>query len=150
MKLQNSLNTLLADLNQMLMLSYQVHWYMRGKGFLYLHPMLDGFISEYQGDIDEVAEQLIILGGAPYSTLQELASNTRIELNQGSFELTIDQQLENLVKGLKQLNAILDETISIADEENAQGVVDTLGEMKVSTEKHIWMLNAELGRPARA
>ena len=82
MKMNNFLNELLADLNQMLMLTYQVHWYMRGKGFLVYHPMLDSYIEEYQDDIDEVAENLIMLGGSPFSTLEEMANNTKLEITE--------------------------------------------------------------------
>lgn len=150
MKMNNFLNELLADLNQMLMLTYQVHWYMRGKGFLVYHPMLDSYIEEYQDDIDEVAENLIMLGGSPFSTLEEMANNTKLEITAGDYGVTIEAQLEKLLAGLKYFQAKCQEGMELAEEENLVHIVDLCSDMLASTNKHIWMLNAELGKAPNA
>lgn len=147
---QLSLNQLLADLNQMLMLTYQVHWYMRGQRFLYLHPLLDSSIAAYQKEIDTVAEQLIILGGSPYSTLQELADNTQIRLEPGDFNRSIDEQLKLLRSGIHQLELQVDKVILVAENEEVQPVIDMAGELKSYLQKELWMINAELGEDSSA
>ena len=40
------LNQLVADLSQMSVVVHQTHWYMRGPGFLTLHPMMDEFMDD--------------------------------------------------------------------------------------------------------
>lgn len=149
MKIKETLNQLLADLHQMLTLTYQVHWYMRGERFLVLHPMLDDYIKEYQSYIDEVAELLIMQGGAPYSTLQELANHSKLEITKGDYELSISEQLEKLLSGLEYMDAEFNKVIKIADEEGTQSIVDAIQGMKSATEKHLWMIKAELGRPVK-
>lgn len=144
MKTMKVLNQMVADLNQMLMLSYQVHWYMRGEGFLVLHPLLDSYIKEYQSYIDQAAEELIILGGNPYSTLKELADHTNLHIESGDYQLSIHEQLKKLLQGLQYLNQELDKGIKVAEEEDLLSVVDLFIKMKAETEKHIWMLRAEL------
>ena len=146
MKTNQLLNQLLADLNQMLTLTYQVHWYMRGERFLFLHPMLDSYIKEYHSDIDKVAELLIMQDGAPYATLQELAENTKLDITKGDYKLSMNDQLDKLLSGLVFLDSELDDIIKVAEAENNLMVIDTLQDMKESTIKHIWMIKSELGR----
>ncbi|EAN09707.1 Dps family protein, partial [Enterococcus faecium DO] len=66
------LNQLVADLSQMSVVVHQTHWYMRGPGFLTLHPMMDEFMDDLNAQLDEVSERLITLDGSPYSTLRDL------------------------------------------------------------------------------
>ena len=49
-KTKEVLNQLVADLSQMSMVIHQTHWYMRGPGFLTLHPMMDDFMDDVNGD----------------------------------------------------------------------------------------------------
>ena len=37
---------------------HQTHWYMRGPGFLTLHPMMDEFMDDLNAQLDEVSERL--------------------------------------------------------------------------------------------
>ena len=86
-KTKNVLNQLVADLSQFSTVIHQVHWYMRGPEFLTLHPLMDEYMDEINAQLDEVAERLITLGGAPYSTLKEFAENTGIKDEVGSYDL---------------------------------------------------------------
>lgn len=58
---KETLNQLVADLSQMSMVIHQTHWYMRGTNFLKLHP---------------------------FSTLREMAANTKIKDGPGNFDKT--------------------------------------------------------------
>ena len=40
------LNQLVADLSQQAAIIHQVHWYMRGRGFLTLHPAMDKLMDQ--------------------------------------------------------------------------------------------------------
>ncbi|NCE76814.1 DNA starvation/stationary phase protection protein, partial [Anaerotruncus sp. X29] len=52
-KLYTILNQTVADLSQTSALIHQVHWYMRGKGFLYLHPAMDTLRADIEALTDE-------------------------------------------------------------------------------------------------
>ena len=93
------LNQLVADLSQMSVVVHQTHWYMRGPGFLTLHPMMDEFMDDLNEQLDEISERLITLDGSPYSTLREFADNTKIPDEVGRWDRTIPERLETLVKG---------------------------------------------------
>lgn len=144
-EVHNYLNQLLADTYQLLCLTRQVHWYMRGNRFSTLHPMLDDYIDEYNEDIDNVAEMLIILGGSPYTTLHELTDATKLEVTKGDYSLSMDDQLRKLIKGLEYMDGLLSEGIDLSEKENNQPLENLITDMQAATEKHLWMLNAELG-----
>ena len=57
------LNQLVADLSQFSVIIHQTHWYMRGHGFLYLHPKMDELMDQINDQLDVVAERLIMVGG---------------------------------------------------------------------------------------
>ena len=150
MKLTDYMNQTLADLNQMLMLTYQIHWYMRGERFLHLHPMLDDYIEEYQEAIDEIAEKNIIIGGTPLSTLEEMVEHSTLKFEKGNYDLTMNDQLAKLLDGLKHMETVFHQGFEIAEDEGKQAIADVYTDLEASTAKHIWMINAELGRSARA
>ena len=115
------LNQLVADLSQMSMIIHQTHWYMRGTNFLKLHPLMDEFMDEINDQLDVISERLIILDGAPYSTLREMAEHTGIKDEPGSYDKTM------------------------AEQEQDHSTQDIFIGFKTDIEKKIWMVSAELG-----
>ncbi len=53
---QRSIKSISCDLSQMSVVVHQTHWYMRGPGFLTLHPMMDEFMDDLNAQLDEVSE----------------------------------------------------------------------------------------------
>ena len=111
------LNQLVADLSQMSVVVHQTHWYMRGPGFLTLHPMMDEFMDDLNAQLDEVSERLITLDGSPYSTLREFADNTKIPDEVGRWDRTIPERLETLVAGYRYLADLYQKGIEVSGEE---------------------------------
>ena len=144
-KINEYLNQLLADTEQLLCLTRQVHWYMRGPRFNSLHPMLDEYIAEFNDNIDDIAEMLITLGGAPYTTLSEYAENTQLELTIGNYNLSIDEQIAKLIDGMNYYDELLSRGIDLAEDANNQPFENMVVDQQAWIEKHIWMLSAEIG-----
>ncbi|MGX4645390.1 Dps family protein [Holzapfeliella sp. JNUCC 80] len=138
------LNQLVADLSQMSMVIHQTHWYMRGTNFLKLHPLMDDYKDEIDAQLDVIAERLIILGGAPYSTLQELSDHTHIDDEKGDFSRTIPERLNVLADDYRYLATLYQEGIDVSDKEKDLGTQDIFIGFKTAIEKKIWMLQAEL------
>ena len=90
------LNQAVADLSKAASIVHQIHWYMRGAGFLYLHPKMDELMDALNDNLDEISERLITIGGAPYSTLKEFDDNSKLEETKGSFDKTMDENLARL------------------------------------------------------
>ena len=78
------LNQAVADLYTARIALHQVHWYMRGAGFMVWHPKMDEYMESLDTTLDEVSERLITLGGTPYSTLSEFIQHSNIEEKEGN------------------------------------------------------------------
>lgn len=145
-KTQGVLNQLVADLSQFSVIIHQTHWYMRGTEFLSLHPQMDEFMDGINDQLDEVAERLITIGGAPYSTLKEFSEHTKLEDEIGSYDKDMTSRIERLVEGYRYLQGLLATGIEVAGDEGDNVTEDMFIDMKGSIEKTIWMLTAKLGQ----
>ncbi|RLK63360.1 DNA starvation/stationary phase protection protein [Atopobacter sp. AH10] len=145
---QKVLNQLVADLTQMATVIHQVHWYMRGDGFLYYHPLMDEWMDEVNGQLDEVAERLITLGGEPYSTLEEFSEHSKIKSKKANYNLTLKEHFETLFAAYTYLNEQFAKGIEVADSEGDNPSSDMFHEYKATTDKRLWMLAAELNKGA--
>lgn len=145
-KTKEVLNQAVADLSQMSMVIHQAHWYMRGPGFLTLHPMMDTFMDDINAQLDEVSERLITLDGAPYSTLKEMAENTKIKDEKGRWDRSMEERLATLVDGYRYLIDLYQEGIDAAGEEEDNVTEDMFIGFKGEIEKRVWMIQAHLGK----
>src|SRR5699024_10557203 len=125
---------------------HQTHWYMRGAGFLTLHPLMDTFMDDVNDQLDEVSERLITLDGAPYSTLKEMAENTKIKDEKGSYDRSMEERLATLVANYRYLVEVFEKGIEVAGEEEDNVTEDMFIDFKGATEKRIWMIQAHLGK----
>lgn len=144
-KTRAALNQSVADLVVARSIVHQIHWYMRGTGFLRLHKSMDKLMDALNEHLDEISERLITLGGAPYSTLKEFSEASLLEEVPGDYSLTVDAYLHRLVDLYTHLRNLFQVGLDVSDEEGddpSNGLfADAQGEM----EKNIWQLRAELG-----
>lgn len=140
------LNQAVADLSVAASIVHQVHWYMRGPGFLYLHPKMDELMDSLNAHLDEISERLITIGGQPYSTLMEFSSNSGLTETTGSFDKSMAEHLQLLVDTYKYLSVLFQVGLDITDEEGDDPSNDLFTAAKSDVDKTIWMLTAELGQ----
>lgn len=141
---KETLNQLVADLSQFATVIHQTHWYMRGAEFLHLHPLMDKLMDEINDQLDVVAERLITLDGAPYSTLGEFSQNTVITDMPGTYDLELNTRLARLVDGYRLLANQYQHGIIVSGDEGDTVTQDIMIGFKGAIEKRIWMLQAEL------
>ena len=144
-KTQEVLNQTGADLSQAAALVHQTHWYMRGSGFLTLHPKMDEFMDGLNEHLDEFAERLITIGGSPVSTLKEFDEKSKIELQPATWDKSMSERLHGVLDTYKYLAKLFQEGMDIAESENDAVTVDLYTVALGDVEKTIWMLEAELG-----
>lgn len=144
-KTQEVLNQTVADLSQAAALVHQTHWYMRGSGFLTLHPKMDEFMDGLNEHLDEFAERLITIGGSPVSTLKEFDEKSKIELQPAAWDKSMSERLHGVLDTYKYLAKLFQEGMDIAESENDAVTVDLYTVALGDVEKTIWMLEAELG-----
>ena len=139
------LNQVVADLYVAHIALHQVHWYMRGRGFLVWHPKMDEYMDALDGHLDEISERLITLGGKPYSTLTEFLQHSEIEEEEGEFR-NVEESLERVLDVYRYLITLFQKALDVTDEEGDDVTNDIFVGAKAELEKTVWMLAAELGQ----
>ena len=139
------LNQVVADIYVAHIALHQVHWYMRGRGFLVWHPKMDEYMDSLDSYLDEISERLITLGGKPYSTLTEFLQHSEIEEEEGEFR-NVEESLERVLAIYRYLIALFQKALDVTDEEGDDVTNDIFVGAKAELEKTVWMLTAELGQ----
>ena len=144
-KTKGVLNQAVADLYVAHVALHQVHWYMRGCGFLVWHPKMDEYMETLDGQLDEISERLITLGGSPFSTLTEFLQNSEIEEEAGEYR-NVEESLERVLAIYRYLSELFQKGLDVTDEEGDDVTNGIFSDAKTETDKTIWMLAAELGQ----
>lgn len=76
--LVKDLNCLLSDLNVFYRKLQNYHWNIKGRDFFNVHVKLEEYYNEINEQIDELAEQILMLGNEPLGTMQDYLNNTCI------------------------------------------------------------------------
>ena len=146
LKTKAVLNQTVADLSVAASIVHQIHWYIRGTGFLRLHSQMDKLMDALNGHLDEFSERLITLGGAPYSTLKEFSEHSKLEEKPGRYDVTVTEHLERLIEVYSYLATLFQEGLDATDEEGDDPTNGLFADAQGEVEKTIWMLRAELGQ----
>lgn len=144
-KTKEVLNQAVADLYVAHIALHQVHWYMRGSGFMVWHPKMDEYMDSLDGYLDEISERLITLGGKPYSTLTEFLQHSEIEEEVGEFR-NVEESLERVLEIYRYFITLFQKALDVTDEEGDDVTNDIFVGAKAELEKTVWMLAAELGQ----
>lgn len=144
-KTKEVLNQAVADLYVAHVALHQVHWYMRGRGFLVWHSKMDEYMDALDGQLDEISERLIILGGSPYSTLTEFLQYSEIDEEAGDYR-NVEESLERVLAIYRYLSELFQKGLDVTDEEGDDVTNGIFADAKTETDKTIWMLAAELGQ----
>ena len=78
-KTVEKLNLYLVNLNVLYRKVQNYHWNVAGKGFFTIHSKLEEFYDDLNGQIDDVAERILSIGGRPYGTLKDYLELTTIK-----------------------------------------------------------------------
>ncbi|GFH43221.1 DNA starvation/stationary phase protection protein [Lactococcus hodotermopsidis] len=144
-KTKTVLNQSVADLSKASALVHQVHWYLRGPGFMKLHPKMDDLMDDLNDHLDELSERLITIGGSPVSTLKEFDELSKIELEPATWGKSTEERLTEVVKAYKYLAVLFQDGLDASDEEGDDVTNGLFCDAKGNLEKTIWMLESELG-----
>ena len=134
------LNQVVADLYVAHIALHQVHWYMRGRGFLVWHPKMDEYMESLDATLDEVSERLIT------ASMVEFLEHSNIQEEKGSFEHSMEENLGRVLSIFRYLVSLYQKALDITDAEGDDVTNDIFVGAKAELEKHIWMIAAELGQ----
>ena len=141
-ELSKQLNRLLSSYQ----LHYQnlrgLHWNIKGKDFFELHVKYEEYYTDAQVKIDEVAERILTLGGAPLHSYQSYIDNSIISsktnVSSGADGVKI------IAESVQKLLEIEKEILALASDVSDEGTVDLMTQFISQQEKELWMLRSWL------
>ncbi|MDF2430476.1 MAG: starvation-inducible DNA-binding protein [Mucilaginibacter sp.] len=135
------LNDLLANYHLYYQKTRGCHWNVKGASFFTLHLKFEELYTEALTTIDELAERILTLGKAPYSTFGDYIRTSKIqEVN------TIGMKDTEMVKALIadmstliEMERVLLEITSGAGDDGTNDMINRFMQFK---EKNTWMLRS--------
>lgn len=143
-KLISTVNKQVANWTVLYVKLHNYHWFVKGGNFFTLHEKFEEFYNEAAGHIDELAERLLALDGAPVATLKECLEFSSIQEAEGS--LTAEQMVQSIYDDFALLVNELKEGMELAAEVGDETTGDMLLAIHQGLEKHNWMLKSFLGK----
>ncbi|WP_248929206.1 Dps family protein [Paenibacillus hamazuiensis] len=138
------LNTQIANWNVLYVKLHNYHWYVKGPQFFTLHAKFEELYNEASQIIDDFAERLLALKGKPVATLKEIAQTASIKEATGGE--TAEQMVQSIVSDFTAIIGELKDGIRAAEASNDPATADMLLGVAGSLEKHVWMLQAHMGK----
>ena len=141
--LADSLKTLLATEYAFVAKSQFFHWNVEGPDFAQLHEFFGDLYEEvYSNSIDRTAEYIRTLDDYAPGSFERF-----LELSRISGQTKVPRarlMIEELLANNEQMVELLNETFSVAEQENQQGIANFVAERIDAHGKHGWMLRSFL------
>lgn len=136
------LNELLANHQQFYMNLRGFHWNIKGRNFFELHLKFEELYTTINLKIDEIAERILALEGAPLTSFTDYQALSTIKevkaVSDGIF------MVKNSVESFGVLVKLERTILADASENKDEGTMALMSGYVVAEEKLIWMLNSYL------
>ncbi|WP_152391651.1 Dps family protein [Paenibacillus guangzhouensis] len=136
------LNKQLANWNVLFVKLHNYHWYVKGDQFFTLHEKFEEFYNEAATYVDDIAERILTIQGAPLATMKEYLAVSSIQ------EATGKENAKEMVASVKSdFETVITELahgMDVAQEAGDEASSDMLLGIKGTLEKQVWMLRAYL------
>lgn len=141
MNLAFQMNKFVGDLHVFKTKIHNFHWNLVGEHFFVIHPMLDGIMSEIDGQIDSVAERLLMIGHRPHASLEVYLKHTvlsEVESKPYGAKEAVSFMLQDFKLLLAEINILM----KLAEKEGDQETLSLMTDIGALYQKHIWMFGA--------
>jgi starvation-inducible DNA-binding protein len=118
------------------------HWNIVGKQFFALHEKFEEQYNTLNEMADEIAERILMLGGAPLHSFTEYIEISSI--NERLNVSTAEDTVQALLSDTNQLLEMERDILSFASDNEDDGTASMVSEYIGAQEKMIWMFNALL------
>jgi starvation-inducible DNA-binding protein len=140
-KTAKALNELLCDLNVFFRKLQNYHWNITGKEFFQLHEKLEEYYESIAKEIDEIAEQILILGYQPLGTMKDYLEFSQIS-EASNNSVKIDEIIPIIIKDFEILLSKFTMIKEHSDKEKVYITSSLMDEYITNYSKKIWMIKA--------
>ena len=137
------LNARVADCIDLALLTKQAHWNLKGREFIAIHDMLDGFHDELDEHVDTMAERAVQLGSTALGTVQTIAKATTLSPYPVDIH-AIPDHLQALIERCGQVANNIRKAISQSDEIDGAHPADIFTGVSRGLDKALWFLDAHV------
>ncbi len=137
------LNARVADCIDLALVTKQAHWNLRGKEFIAVHEMLDGFRTELDDHVDTMAERVVQLGGTALGTTQAVAKGSSLAPYPTDI-YAIPDHLHALIERYGETANKIRQSLDQADEAGEADTADIFTAVSRSLDKALWFLEAHV------
>lgn len=147
-KLITELNQLLSDFHIYYQNTRGFHWNIKGKRFFELHVKFEELYTEALANIDEIAERILTIGGAPLHSFQDYlnTSNLKVHKNVSLDVDTVTVIHEQLGQLVNQENVVKGLAAESGDSETEDMMIALIN----GQQKTMWMFKSWLGEEVAA
>ncbi len=139
-KLLKELNVFLADSNVLYRKVQNYHWNITGPRFFTLHAKLEEYYDGINGQIDEVAEKLLMLGAQPLGTMKDYLDVTSIKEAKNE-KISCSDVIKNVLADFTFMLNSAAKLKKDADAADCYLVSAYMDEVIAEYSKAVWMLN---------
>ena len=137
-----SLHTLLSSYQIQYMNARGFHWNIKGRNFFELHVKFEEIYNLLLLKVDEIAERILTLDGAPLHAFSDYLEVSEIKEAKGISDGVT--AVENILAGYSTLIKKQREILNQAGDAGDEGTASLMGDYISEQEKLVWMLKAYL------
>ena len=133
------LNEFLSNLNVFYRKLQNYHWNIVGKDFFVIHSKLEEYYNKINEQIDEVAEEILMLNAEPLGTMEDYLENTSIQEAKNE-KIKDSEVFENIIKDYELLLQNASKIKKDSDEKNVYIISSLMDDYILDYTKTLWML----------
>jgi starvation-inducible DNA-binding protein len=139
--LHDKMNEFIANQQVTYIKLHNLHWYVQGRGFFTLHAKLEELYDQTAAVMDDAAERLLALGGAPVASLKKALSIATVgELN--DMPISSDDTVNALISDVENTISDVKAIVKLAEDGDDGATADQFNGYMAEYQKLLWMLKA--------